>query len=618
MPGHDPNNTDRFGMPSGRSSRPAARPAGPKPKLYTGARERDRAAFNDFTGQRVVDEGWTEAPKAVERADTAGGANTALQQWGGMPSGRAPSGPTPTGSTGSSFGGTFGESSIVDQAYSDPHGGFLSGGIRPDFRGGTWVNRDGTSVSKVGAMDAEGNPVGNIFDPNFNPGAAGYDYQGLTPPQNEEERLALEDTLASLQEQIASGSITEVNYGGQTRWVSAITGQPVANPLLLQALQDIPRIQDFLDDYNERAFDLSQEIFFNDDGTVSGTGPNGAITAQDWSQIGVILASKGADAAMQQTALQAQQTAEALERSFTAWQTDASQEHELDLLAAQQAYGNAQFAAQQEMQVWQQTGQWEHEGAEGAANRDLATWQTTQQQEGQDRRQASAQTWQTAEREGAQTFQTGERLGGQDWQSGERALDRTFEMDIQDDQQDFQFSLQRADQEFTGQENQLNRQLEKYKADLQNAVQHRNLDVISERNRQIRVVEQEQARMGRKKFKLEVLQSFSAAPEMLYFMSQNADPKQIFGELFADAEGSGGGGAALEQAFTRMLDDVQDPRFAANIQTFSQMGSEGQAQAGYAHTARTGDRNPQQTFQGQAPLSMPSRNPTRQTQGRIA
>ena len=188
---------------------------------------------------------------------------------------------------------------------------------------------------------------------------------------------------------------------------------------------------------------------------------------------------------------------------------------------------------------------------------------------------------------------------------------------MQDDRQDFEFKIQKSEQGFIQEENQLNRQLDKYKADLQDAATHRNLDIVGERNRQIRVTENAQAALERRRFKLDILKSFSAAPEMLYFMGQSSDPLQIFGELFSDDEGGSGQGAELQQAFSRMMSDVQDPRFAVNLQSYSQMGAEGQAQSRYAQTARTGDRNPEQTLRGQAPLSMPSSQVTRQTAGRV-
>ena len=81
--------------------------------------------------------------------------------------------------------------------------------------------------------------------------------------------------------------------------------------------------------------------------TGQGTGPNGAITAEDWSQIGVILASKGADAAMQQVTLNAQLAGDELERAFAAWQQGQTAEQQMAMLEAQQAYGQAQFEARQ-------------------------------------------------------------------------------------------------------------------------------------------------------------------------------------------------------------------------------------------------------------------------------
>ena len=227
------------------------------------------------------------------------------------------------------------------------------------------------------------------------------------------------------------------------------------------------------------------------------------------------------------------------------------------------------------------------------------------------------QNWQTGERLGSQEWQTGERLGSQDWQSGENRLDRRHEIAMQDDMQEFQFQIQNNEHVFSGEQNRLNRELDKYKADLNDAVAHRNLDVVSDRNRQIARVEAEQARLSRKQFMLDALKSFSAAPEMLFFMSQSTDPAEVFGELFSDSEGTGGTGANLEAAFGRLLADVQDPRFATNLQQVAQLGGEEQARAAYAHTARTGDRNPGATWQGQAPLSMPSQNVTRQTVGRV-
>ena len=227
------------------------------------------------------------------------------------------------------------------------------------------------------------------------------------------------------------------------------------------------------------------------------------------------------------------------------------------------------------------------------------------------------QQWQDRQRRETQDWQTGEREGGQDWQSGENQADRTFQLTMQDDMQDFQTKIQNSEQGFIRQENALNRELETYKVDLQNAAEHRNLDIVADRNQQIRRVEAQQASLERRKFKLEILQSFAASPEMLFFMGQNSDPAKIFGELFSEGDGGSGENAGLQEAMNRMMSDVQDPRFAANLQSYSRMGGEEQAQSRYAQTARTGDRNPEQTLRNQAPLSMPSRQVTRQVEGRV-
>ena len=499
-------------------------------------------------------------------------------------------------------------------------------------------------------VDMEGLPIdrARVLAHDYQPGAHGFQYSAPIPPTNEQERMIMDRALSSLQQIISSqGIVADQDFFGNKLWYrkNPETGgadheNPVTNPILTQMLGDIPKIEGFLTDYSAMSQDIKKDVYFDRLGNLTGqgTGPNGAITAQDWSQIGTILASKGADAAMQQAVLDAQLQGEEMERAFAAWQMEQSQEQEAALLQAQHEFSNAQFAAQQELQIWQQSGQWEQDAAQGAADRDLAAWQIGQQQGGEDRRQVSqqiwqtgenraAQDWQTGEREGTQGWQTGERLGAQDWQTGERegsqdwqsgenAADRDFQFTLQDDMQDFQYNIQSSEQGFIAQENALNRQLERYKTDLQNAAEHRNMDIVTDRNQQIRRIENEQIALERRRFKLEILQSFSAAPEMLFFMGQNSDPVKIFGELFEDGEG-GSGGAALGQAFTRMMSDVQDPRFAVNLQSYSQMGAEGQAQSRYAQTARTGDTSPEQTLRGQAPLSMPSSQVTRQVAGRV-
>ena len=249
-------------------------------------------------------------------------------------------------------------------------------------------------------------------------------------------------SLGDLRQIIASqGIVADADWLGNKIWYkkdpetgAADKENPVTNPVLTVMLDDIPTLEGFLADYQRAGqMDVREDVYFNQLGqlTGQGTGPGGVITAEDWSQIGVILASKGADAAIQQVVLDAEREGDAVERTFLAWQTERSEESQMAFLEAQQDYGNAQFTAQQELQAWQQTGQWEHDATQRDADRTLSTWTTTAQQTGETDRQKAAFKQQTDERLGAEKYATGdredrqtqdtaERKAAQTWQTGER------------------------------------------------------------------------------------------------------------------------------------------------------------------------------------------------------